>query len=503
MSGSSRRRAAALLTSMLTGAAVSLAACDAPSTTPAPEPSVSTTQDRPLTVISTDRVSTADPAAVTDQGSAILALNVFQRLMTAEPGEQALKPDAARDCLFTAATVYTCTLNEKETFHNGHSLTSSDVRFSIERARKLDVTGSSATLLSSLRRIETPDPLTVRFVLSRVDTQFGWALASPAASIVDEEVYGADTLRRPQDPIIGSGPFSVVRFANQNLILKRYPDYLGRTPAQSADVTFRTVADSAAVEEALRAGSVDVVWRGPSSAAIIRYVRQAATNAGELTDDGYTLTDLTGTRVRMLDWSAGSPRRADADVREAVSAALQGDRTLDSVIPGGVPGHTSAFRLGGRAAVDVTWKEPVRLDLGYDPTAPDAVDVATQIATRLEATGGFVVRLRSGTAEVDLVLADRKAFTATGQSWLQPYLQQPLPRSAEVLATLEQRYRTRTEEPEALRVLAAIQSQAALDQTVVPVSQGDEYLIARSGVQVQDTSFGPGWQLGLFGIRRV
>ena len=80
-------------------------------------------------------------------------------------------------------------------FQNGHSLTSSDVKFCIQRALRLDVPGSSAPLLSTLRRIETPDPLTVRFVLSRVDTQFGWALASPAASIVDEQVYNSDEVR--------------------------------------------------------------------------------------------------------------------------------------------------------------------------------------------------------------------------------------------------------------------------------------------------------------------
>ena len=57
-----------------------------------------------------------DPAAMTDAASAMLALNVFQRLMTADPGEAVLKPDAARDCLFTSATTYTCTLNKKLAF---------------------------------------------------------------------------------------------------------------------------------------------------------------------------------------------------------------------------------------------------------------------------------------------------------------------------------------------------------------------------------------------------
>ena len=62
---------------------------------------------------------------MTDAASAVLALNVFQRLMTADPGQSVLKPDAARDCLFTAPTTYTCTLNENLRFHNGHPLTSS------------------------------------------------------------------------------------------------------------------------------------------------------------------------------------------------------------------------------------------------------------------------------------------------------------------------------------------------------------------------------------------
>src|SRR5215212_672525 len=154
-----------------------------PSPTPSGEP------PRPFTVMSTDLIRVTDPAAITDAASAVVSLNVFQRLMTADPGQSVLKPDAARDCIFTSTTIYSCTLNEGLTFRNGHPLTASDVKFSIQRATRLNVPGSSTSLLSSLRRIETPDEQTVRFQLSRPDTQFAWALASPAASILDEEVY--------------------------------------------------------------------------------------------------------------------------------------------------------------------------------------------------------------------------------------------------------------------------------------------------------------------------
>ena len=167
--------------------------------------------------MSTDQIRVTDPAAITDAASTVLSLNVFQRLMTADPGGSVLKPDAARDCLFTSTTTYTCTLNDDLAFHNGHPLTSSDVKFSIERATRLNVPGSSAVALSSLRRIQTPDKKTVRFVLSRPDTQFGWALASPAASIVDEEIYDADRLRDVNDPIVGSGPFVVTKYTGNQL----------------------------------------------------------------------------------------------------------------------------------------------------------------------------------------------------------------------------------------------------------------------------------------------
>lgn len=477
---------------------------------PQPAPTQSTPVTRPITVLSTDPIRQTDPAAVTDPGSVVLSLNVFQRLMTAEPGQSVLKPDAAKDCLFTAATVYTCTLNPGLTFTNGHELTSSDVKFSIQRALRLDVAGSSAPLLSTLRRIETPDALTVRFVLSQVDTQFGWALASPSASIVDEQVYNADEVRSGDEPVVGSGPFAVTSFAKGVLTLQRHTGYVGRTPARTDVVIYRTVADSAALEDAMTSGTADVIWRGLSAAAITRYSRQTTINENETTDAGYGMQMQTGTRVLMLAWSEQSRHRTDADLRNAISLALQGDRTLDSVVPGGIPDHISAFPLGGSAEPDVTWSHRIQLTLGYDATMPDGRDIATQIRTRLEDTGGMSVRIRAvdptapGDNPPDLMVQDRKAWTSTGLAWLQPYLDATLRSSAEDVAGLEREYRTAGigEEAQATRAMASMQRQAAADLVLVPLTQSDEYLFTAPGIEVPANSFGPGWQLGLWGMFR-
>ena len=476
-----------------------LTGCRTPGEAPAPTPTASSTP-RPFTVMSTDQIRVTDPAAITDAASTVLALNVFQRLMTADPGGSVLKPDAARDCLFTTATTYTCTLNDDLAFHNGHPLTSSDVKFSIERAARLRVPGSSVTALSSLRRVQTPDQKTVRFVLSKPDTQFGWALASPAGSIVDEEIYDADRVRDPNDPIIGSGPFVVTKYTGSQLQLSRYDAYVGRNPARLPALVYRSVADSPSIEDAMTRGAVDVVWRGLDSAAVTRFSQQVDQSPDHLTVNGFTQGVLDGARVLQLAWSPTSSMRSNKGLRQAIAVALQGDRTSDSLVPNDVVGHSAAFPLGGKAKPKVTWKSRINLTLGYDPTMPNGQDLATQIRGRLENMGGLSVQLKPGEPNADLYLLDRKAWTWTALAWLQPYLDAPLPAVEPTVNTIATEFRATTDSENANQLLATLQKQAALDLIMLPISQSDEHFYVRRGVAMSGGSFGPGWQLGFFGI---
>lgn len=480
---------------LVAAAGLLLAGCHVPNTPPPPTPS----PKRPFTVMSTDPIRVVDPAAVADQGSAILAQNVYQRLMTADPGTGSPKPDAAaRDCMFTSETVVTCVLSTDLKFHNGHDLTSSDVKFSIERLIRLDVPGSSAILFTSLRRIQTPDPQTVEFVLSRPDTQFPWALASIGASLVDEETYDADELRPADQPIVGSGPYQVSRFAENELQLAIFTDYKGRTPGRLQALVYRTEPDSGTIEEAIADAEVDVVWRGLNAAAVTR-LRQQATAAPN-SPEGFTSRELAGARVQQLIWNQDSKAGQNAAVRKAIALALQSDRTLDSIVPPTVTGYLSSFPVGGVAEPKVTWSKRIQLTLSYDPTSPDQRDLANQIRSRLEDTGGLSVRLRSLDPAADLTLADRKAWSATPVAWLQPYLSAPPESSRTAVQTLEALYRATADNAQAQTVVGQLQTRAAADLTVLPISQSDEYLFIRVGVDVDPLSFGPGWQLGFWGM---
>ena len=505
MRSSERRtaRARRLVALGLGAAVLALTGCHNPAAPP-PDPSTPGTPPRPFTVMSTDEVTVTDPAAATDQASSMFALNVFQRLMTSAPGDDVLKPDAARDCIFTAATTYTCTLQKDLTFAGGDPLTSSDVKFSIERALRLDVAGSSTSLLSTLRKIETPDDLTVRFLLSREDTQFGWALASPAASIVDEDLYDADKVRSPKDLAVGSGPFVVTSDDDsgptKSIVFSRFPDYKGFSAPQIGTLTFRTVADSATIEDAMEKGEVDLVSRGLNTAAVTRLSQQVGASPDRVTASGFTEKVLGGARIEQLQWSPSSAARNNKALRTAITLSLQGDRTLDSVVPNGIVGHVAAFPQGGKTKPKVTWKNRINLTLAYDPTAPNASDLADQVRNRLEDTGGLSVRLAPGAADADLVLVDRKAWTSTALAWLQPYVDDPLPASDLTVAATTNAFRASTDDAGSLRLLATLQRSAVTDAVVLPISQSDETVWVRAGADIADGSYGPGWQLGLFGI---
>ncbi|WP_232547889.1 ABC transporter substrate-binding protein [Propioniciclava soli] len=479
-------------------ASVALGACTqpAPAPEPSPEPSPTASAERPFTVVTTQAPATFDPAAATTAADAIVALNVFSRLMVVHPEASDLKPDLATDCLYTSPTTYRCQLPEDLTFHNGHALTSSDVKFSIERAYRLGAPASSVRLLDALERVEAVDDETIDFVLKWADTQFGYALATPAASIVDEELYDPDAVRPNEGQAVGSGPYQLVTTAADRLVFQRYEEYRGATTGVIDTVELRMVADSAAAEALLVDDEVDVAWRSLNAAARDRL---AAASASE---PGVTRLTLEQARLQTLAFNPAGARRDDPTLRAAVATALQPDRTVGSLVPPAVTGSAATFAVGGTPEVPQIPGQRLVLTLAYDPAAPDQRDLAGLVRDRLEARGGMSVQLVTDAASADLVLADGSAWVNTAFGWLQPYVDAPLPGSAEKVATLLQAARATTDPLEREALLGEVQAQAAVDLTVVPIAVGDEVVFMAEGVSVEGSPFGPGWQLGLWSFRR-
>ena len=363
--------------------------------------------------------------------------------------------------------------------------------------------GSSAPLLStSLRRIEYSDDLTVRFLLSRPDTQFGWALASPAGSIVDAQVYDADRVREPKDSVVGSGPFAVEKLAADELLLARNPDYIGRTPARLAELLYRTVPDSATIEDAMTKGTVEVVWRGLDAAAITRLQQQVLTIPRSRPRAATRPTVLTGVRVLQLQWSPELGRPAEQGTAHGDRAGPAGRPDLRLSGPRRRDRPRAGLPAGRQGRAEGHLEEPDPPDPRLRPERPRRPGPRRADP---HPTGGHRRAQRQARARrcwCRPAAVDRKAWTATALSWLQPYLDAPLPDAADKSTHYETQFRGTTDPAAANRLLAALQRQSAVDLVMLPISQSDEHLYAGAGVEVDARLLRAGLAAGPVGHRR-
>ena len=223
-----------------------------------------------LTVGTTDKVSSLDPAGSYDNGSLQVMNQVYPFLMNFVPGSGELKPDIAQRCDFTAPTTFTCKLKPNLKFANGHALTSSDVKFSIDRENAINDPNGPQSLLANLDSVETPDPLTVDFKLKLPNDQtFPQVLATNAGPIIDEEVFPADKVL-DDDAIADAepfaGPFTMTTYSKNQLIgLRANPDYqglFGKPKTELVGIKYYANTDNLKID--IENQAIDVAWRSLS-----------------------------------------------------------------------------------------------------------------------------------------------------------------------------------------------------------------------------------------------
>src|SRR3712207_2789746 len=224
-----------------------------------------------LTIGTSDKITTIDPAGSYDNGSFAVMNQVFPFLMNTDFGSPDVEPDIAESAEFTSPTQYTVTLKPGLTFANGNELTSSDVKFTFDRMVAINDPNGPAALLANLASVDTPDETTVVFNLENGDDQtFPQVLSSPVGPIVDEDVFSATELTPDQEIVDGNafaGPYTITNYDLNNLVsYEANPDYQGLLGApKTAQVNVRYYADSSNLKLDIEEGNIDVAFRSLSA----------------------------------------------------------------------------------------------------------------------------------------------------------------------------------------------------------------------------------------------
>ncbi|WP_406007147.1 ABC transporter substrate-binding protein [Streptomyces sp. NBC_00637] len=359
-----------------------------------------------ITVGTTDTVTSLDPAGAYDAGSWALFSNVFQSLLTYEPGGVSPVPDAAENCSFAKGSLvtYTCELRDDLTFDSGSKVTAEDVKYSFDRVRKINSDVGPASLFSTLKSVDA-DNLTVTFHLSSPDATFPFKVATGAGSIVDHTRYPADGLRVGSS-VDGTGPYRLTGYTKGKKVELAPNSHYRGAVSTGAPVELRYYADPEALEKA---------WKAKKVTAATRQLPPATLAALDTSDPGQRVYEGDGSETRNLYFGtrSGSPLH-ETDVRKAMAwlidreelAASVYDGTVEplySLIPTGITGHTTSFfdsypdrdaakarKLLEAAGVGI----PVKFTYGYGLGSGAAAAEAAELKRQLEASGLFEVDVK-------------------------------------------------------------------------------------------------------------
>ncbi|NNU26666.1 ABC transporter substrate-binding protein [Isoptericola sediminis] len=380
-----------------------------------------------LTIGTTDKITTIDPAGSYDNGSFAVMNQVYPFLMNTPYGSPDVEPDIAESAEFTAPTEYTVTLKSGLKWANGNDLTASDVKFSFDRQLAIADESGPSSLLYNLDSTEVVDDTTVVFHLKEANDQvFPSILSSPAGPIVDEDVFSADALTPDAEIVDGqafAGQYVITSYTlNELVTYEAFDGYQGLLgEAKTPEINVSYFADASNLKLEVQQGSVDVAFRSLSS-----------TDIEDLQgDDGVKVVEGPGGEIRYVvfnfDTQPYGAAQDDADedkalaVRQAVAHLIDREAISEQVykgtytplysyVPAGLTGATESLKEmygdgdGGPDAdaatqvlEDAGVETPVELSLQYsnDHYGPSSGDEYALIKDQLESSGLFSVDLQT------------------------------------------------------------------------------------------------------------
>lgn len=380
-----------------------------------------------ITVGTTDKVTSLDPAGSYDNGSFAIMTQVYPFLMNSMPGTSDVVPDIATSAKFTSPTEYTVVLKKGLTFANGDKLTSSDVKFSFDRMVKIAAELGPSTLLASLDTTEATDDTTVVFHLKNANDQI-WPqiLSSPAAPIVDEQVFSATKVTSDDDIVKAhafAGPYQISSYRfNQLVQFTAFKDYKGVLGApKTPTINLKYYTDQSNMKLDVQQGGIDVAARSLSATDIADLKKEKSVK----------ITTGPGGEIRYIvfnfDTQPFGAKTAEADpakalaVRQGMADLIDRDELasqvykgtylpLYSYVPDGLTGANMPLKSlygNGKGGPDLEKAKktltaagvttPVKLDLQYNPDhyGASSGDEYALIKSQLEKGGLYTVNLQS------------------------------------------------------------------------------------------------------------
>jgi len=249
----------------------------------------------------------------------ILYSNVFEGLTRFMADGSVVAGLAERWDISEDGLIYTFTLRDGVTFHDGTVMDAEDVKFSLDRARSDDSTNAQKGLFADIAEVTVVDPLTVQVTLAQPNGSFLFNMAWGDAVIVAPE--SIETIAT--NPV-GTGAFTFTDWVQgDRLMLTRNDAYWGAAPALET-ATFRFISDPTAAFAAVMAEDVDAFVGFPAPENLPQFAADPRFQVLVGNTEGETILAMNN-KLPPFD---------NVLVRQAVSLAIDRQAIIDGAMFG-------------------------------------------------------------------------------------------------------------------------------------------------------------------------
>jgi peptide/nickel transport system substrate-binding protein len=297
---------------LLKGAALAGAAAALPGGLARPA-AAQTTQKRELVVAQGGDIASLDPHMSTSSNDIRISFNVFDNLTSRRPDGK-LVAGLATEWKIQGQQAWAFKLRQGVKWHNGDPFTSADVKYSIERTYDPAAKTRVSTVLTTIEKIEAPDPSTVVIHTKKPDPLLPARLGFYAGQIVPKKYLDSVGPEVFNQKPIGTGPVRFVSWTKDDrVVLEANPDYWGGKPDFDRLIV-RALPEMAPRVAALLKGEVDIATQLPPDQGERVRSNPGTTVSGALYGGLYVLA--VNSKVKPLD---------NPLVKQALSLAIDRD----------------------------------------------------------------------------------------------------------------------------------------------------------------------------------
>ncbi len=305
--------------------------------------------------------TTLDPAIASETTSHFYVTSLFRGLVNIN-SDLRVVPDLAEGWdVDDSGVVYTFTLRDGITFHDGRAITAEDFKYSIERAADPEVHSDTAFRYlgdivgvkekfegeaDEVSGVQVVDERTVRITIDEPKEYFLAKLTYPSAAVVDRntvEPLGFDWWM--SDHINGSGPYRLLRWEEEEVvILQRFDDF--HTPASvEYIISPLTALPGVGGLGSYLSGAWDVVPVGVGSLDAIRASEELSTQLGEYDQLTTYYVGVDGSQPPFDDPRARLAFLMALDRERLIEVVYDGNVQLaQGLLPPGMPGYSESLR---------------------------------------------------------------------------------------------------------------------------------------------------------------